>query len=48
LDSRPNLMELSPFEFENLVGNLFSQMGLETRQTQASRDGGVACVAYDT
>lgn len=48
LDSRPNLMELSPFEFENLVGNLFSQMGLETRQTQASRDGGVDCVAYDT
>jgi restriction system protein len=23
-------------------------MGLETRQTQASRDGGVDCVAYDT
>jgi restriction system protein len=48
LDSRPNLMELNPFEFENLVGNLFSQMGLETRQTQASRDGGVDCVAFDT
>lgn len=48
LDSRPNLMDLSPFEFENLVGNLFSQMGLETRQTQASRDGGVDCVAFDT
>jgi restriction system protein len=48
LDSRPNLMELNPFEFENLVGNLFSQMGLETRQTQCSRDGGVDCVAFDT
>jgi restriction system protein len=48
LDSRPNLMDLTPFEFENLVGNLFSQMGLETRQTQASRDGGVDCVAFDT
>jgi hypothetical protein len=23
-------------------------MGLEARQTQASRDGGVDCVAYDT
>lgn len=48
LDVRPNLMDLSPFEFENLVGNLFSQMGLETRQTQASRDGGVDVVAFDT
>lgn len=48
LDSRPNLMDLNPFEFENLVGNLFSQMGLETKQTQSSRDGGVDVVAYDT
>ncbi|HVG33109.1 MAG TPA: restriction endonuclease [Pyrinomonadaceae bacterium] len=48
LDARPNLMDLNPFEFENLVGNLFSQMGLETRQTQQSRDGGVDVVAFDT
>ncbi|HKC65062.1 MAG TPA: restriction endonuclease [Pyrinomonadaceae bacterium] len=48
LDARPNLMDLNPFEFEQLVGNLFSKMGLETRQTQASRDGGVDVVAYDT
>ncbi len=48
LESRPNLMELSPFEFENLVSNLFGKMGLETRLTRASRDGGVDCVAYDT
>jgi restriction system protein len=47
LDQRPNLMELSPSEFESLITNLFSKMGLETRQTQASRDGGVDCVAYD-
>lgn len=47
LESRPNLMELSPFEFENLVSNLFKKMGLETRQTRASRDGGVDCVAFD-
>lgn len=47
LDSRPNLMDLNPFEFENLVGNLFSKMGLETKQTRASRDGGVDVVAYD-
>lgn len=48
LDIRPNLMELNPFEFENLVGNLFTQMGLDSRQTQTSRDGGVDVVAYDT
>jgi restriction system protein len=47
LDERPNLMELSPGEFESLITNLFEKMGLETRLTQASRDGGVDCVAYD-
>jgi restriction system protein len=47
LDQRPNLMDLTPSEFEALIANLFSKMGLETRQTQASRDGGVDCVAYD-
>ena len=47
LDKRPNLMELSPSDFESLITNLFEKMGLETRQTQASRDGGVDCVAYD-
>lgn len=47
LDQRPNLMELTPTEFESLITNLFEKMGLETRQTQASRDGGVDCVAYD-
>jgi len=47
LDQRPNLMELSPSEFESLITNLFEKMGLETRLTQASRDGGVDCVAFD-
>ena len=47
LDQRPNLMELTPGEFENLITNLFARMGLETRLTQASRDGGVDCVAWD-
>jgi len=47
LDERPSLMELSPRDFESLITNLFEKMGLETRQTQASRDGGVDCVAYD-
>jgi len=48
LESRPNLMELTPFEFEELVTNLFSKMGLETKQTRSSRDGGVDAVAFDT
>lgn len=47
LDQRPNLMELTPTEFETLVSNLFKAMGLETRQTRASRDGGVDAVAFD-
>jgi restriction system protein len=47
LDQRPNLMELTSGEFENLITNLFSKMGLETRLTVPSRDGGVDCVAFD-
>lgn len=47
LDQRPNLMDLTFLEFESLITNLFQKMGLETRLTQASRDGGVDCVAYD-
>lgn len=48
LDRRPNLMELSPSEFESLITNLFTQMGLDTKLTQPSRDGGVDCVAFDS
>jgi len=47
IDQRPNLMDLTPSEFESLITNLFQKMGLETRLTQASRDGGVDCVAFD-
>lgn len=48
LDSAVNLMELTPTEFEHLVANLFGQMGLESKLTRTSRDGGVDCVAYDS
>jgi len=47
LESRPNLMELTPTEFEVLVANLFGKMGLESKLTRASRDGGVDAIAYD-
>ena len=42
-----NLMELNPWEFEQLIANLFGKMGLESKLTRSSRDGGVDCVAYD-
>jgi restriction system protein len=48
LDSRPNLMDLNPTEFEHLVSNLFQKMGLETKLTRSPRDGGVDAVAFDT
>jgi restriction system protein len=41
-------MELTPSEFEALISNLFQHMGLDTKLTRASRDGGVDCVAYDS
>lgn len=44
---RPNLMELTPSEFEVLVANLFTQMGLETKLTRSTKDGGVDAIAYD-
>jgi restriction system protein len=47
LDDRPNLLKLSPKEFEDLVQNLFTKMGLDTKPTRLSRDGGVDCVAFD-
>ena len=47
VNNRTNLMTLSPAEFESLITNLFQRMGLETKLTQPSRDGGVDCVAFD-
>ena len=47
LDKRPNLMDLNPFEFEELVTNLFEAMGLKAKLTRSSNDGGVDVVAFD-
>jgi restriction system protein len=45
LDSRPNLLKLSPTEFEHLVRQLFVAMGAEAWATIPSKDGGVDAVA---
>lgn len=47
IDKRPNLLDLTPKEFEAFIQNLFSKMGFDTQLFQASGDGGVDCVAYD-
>ncbi|MEV0348630.1 restriction endonuclease [Nonomuraea sp. NPDC050680] len=47
IDKRPNLLDLSPKEFEAFIQNLFARMGFDTKLYQASGDGGVDCVAYD-
>lgn len=47
LADAPNLMELTPGEFEHLVANLFKQMGLDSKLTRSHRDGGVDCIAFD-
>jgi len=47
LDSRPNLMDLTYGEFENLVSDLFGKMGLESKLTRSTKDGGVDAIAFD-
>jgi restriction system protein len=45
LDSRPDLLDMTPIEFEHLVRQLFEAMGMEAWNTQASKDDGVDAVA---
>jgi restriction system protein len=47
IDKRPNLLDLSPKEFESFIQNLFAKMGFDTKLYRASGDGGIDCVAYD-
>lgn len=44
LDSRPNLLQMNPFDLERLVRQLFEAMDFETWRTQGSRDDGVDAV----
>jgi len=47
LDSRPDLLDMSPTEFEHLVRQLFEAMGMKSWNTQASKDDGVDAVAIN-
>jgi restriction system protein len=45
LDSRPDLLDLRPVEFEHLIRRLFEAIGMKAWVTQAPRDDGVDAVA---
>jgi restriction system protein len=45
LDSRPDLLTMSPFEFETFVKQLFEAMGMKAWKTQDVKDDGVDAVA---
>jgi restriction system protein len=47
IDKRPNLLELTPKDFEAFIQNLFTKMGFDTKLYRASGDGGIDCVAFD-
>ncbi len=47
IDTRPNLLELTPKDFEHFIQNLFTKMKFDTQVFKADGDGGVDCVAYD-
>ncbi|WP_052710716.1 restriction endonuclease [Pseudofrankia sp. DC12] len=45
LESRPNLMQLTPHDFERLIEKLLKAMGIEAYRTVDSRDDGIDVVA---
>ena len=47
IDSRPDLLKIDWYKFENLIRQLFEAMGLEVHVTQSSRDEGIDAVAYN-
>jgi restriction system protein len=47
IDSRPDLLAMDWYKFENLIRQLFEAMGLEVHVTQSSRDEGIDAVAYN-
>jgi restriction system protein len=47
LDSRPDLLDLTPVEFEHLIRELFQASGFKSWKTQDSHDDGVDAVAIN-
>lgn len=47
IDSRPDLLKMDWYKFENLIRQLFEAIGLDVRVTQSSRDEGIDAVAYN-
>ena len=47
IDSRPDLLKMDWYRFENLIRQLFEAMGLDVHVTQSSRDEGIDAVAYN-
>jgi restriction system protein len=47
LDARPDLLDMTPTEFEHLTRQLFEAMGMKSWATQASKDDGVDAVAVN-
>ena len=47
MDSRPDLLKMDWYKFENLIRQLFEAMGLDVQVTQSSRDEGIDAVAYN-
>jgi restriction system protein len=47
IDSRPDLLKMDWYKFENLIRQLFEAMGLDVQVTQSSRDEGIDAVAYN-
>jgi restriction system protein len=47
LDARPDLLDMTPTEFEHLTRQLFEAMGMKSWTTQPSKDDGVDAVAVN-
>ncbi len=47
LDSRPNLMEMTPTEFEHFVRQVFESMGMEGWTTERTGDDGIDAVVLN-
>lgn len=47
LDQRPNLLTMPADEFQQLIADLFTKLGLEMRQVRTTQDGTVECLAHD-